>query len=331
MIVRKIINGTVRQLDHYATVLKNKAIVALFNFFYRPYSALRFKKVLSDNKPNPQYLTKFSDTLRDIEILESDKTLEEVVFACYFTKRIDPQSGILRSVPDIDYIKPWYDSIKRQNINGIIIHDGIDETFIKKYQTEKIQFRKFTAGKYAVFDERWILYFMFISQTNIKRTFCTDISDVFITANPFITCNKEDVLYIGRDNANKIRHSGWILSEIDRFEKNSGYRIPASFVFQQLYNVGVVGGSRIILLFFLSKVIDMILLTESEPYKEMTVLNLVIHKYFFPKLKYFQNEPIFTDPRNDSESSHLHLVSGYPFNSEFKKYENDSKALFIHK
>lgn len=331
MIVYKIINKILRRLAQYANVLKNKSIVASYNLLYKPYSAFRFSRILSNNKPNSQYLTKFSDSHRNIEILESDMELEEVVFACYFTKRKDPQHGILRSIPDINYIKPWYDSIRKLNINGIIIHDEIDEAFIKQYQTEKIQFRKYTAGKYAIFDERWILYYMFISQTNIKRAFCTDISDVYITANPFIPFNKDDALYIGRDNTNKIRHSGWMLSEIDRFVMNSSYKIPPSFVFQKLYNVGIVGGSRKILLFFFSKVIDLILLTDSEPYKEMTVFNLIIHKYFFPRLYYSPNEPKLTNPKSDNISSHANLISGYPLNSEFKKYDNNSRALFIHK
>lgn len=331
MIVRKIINKIKWRSTQYANILKNTAIVMLYNFFYRPYSALRLKKALSDNKPNSQYLVKFSETRRDIEILERDMKLEEVVFACYFTKRIDPQSGILRSIPSIEYIKPWYESMQKLNINGIIIHDGIDEAFIQQHQTENIQFRKYTAGKYAIFDERWILYYMFISQTNIKRAFCTDISDVYVTANPFIFCNKDDAFYIGRCNANKIRLSGWILAEIDRYVKNSGYKIPTSFKFQPLYNVGVVGGSRKILLFVLSKVIDHILLTDSEPFKEMTIFNLIIHKYFFPKLSFSPKEPILTNPKNDKTSSHANLISGYPLNSEFKKYETDSKALFIHK
>jgi hypothetical protein len=327
----KIANKTLKSFVQYATIFKNKVIVMSYNLFYNSYSAFRFSRILSDNKPDPQYLTKFSDFPRNIEILESDMELEEVVFACYFTKRKDPQSGICRSIPDINYIKPWYESILKLNINGIIIHDGIDETFIKQYQTEKIQFRKYTAGKYAIFDERWILYYMFISQTNIKRAFCTDISDVNITANPFTFFNKEDVLYIGRDNANKIRHSGWMLSEIDSYLKNSGYKIPRSFIFQQLYNVGIIGGSRKVMLFFLSKVIDLILLTDSEPFKEMTVVNLIIHKYFFPKLYYSPDELIYTNPKNDSISSHANLISGYPLNSEFKKYDINSPAFFIHK
>lgn len=326
-----LVNRISRRIVQYADMLKNNTIVASYNLFYRPYSAIRLNSVLSDNKPNPQYLTKFSDTKRSIEILESDMKLEEAVFACYFTRRADPQTGVFQSVPSIEYIKPWYESMLKLNCNGIIIHDGIDEAFIKKYETEKIQFRKYIAGKYAVIDERWILYYMFLSRTNIKRAFFTDLSDVYITTDPFDFCKKENVLYIGRDNANKIRLSGWILAEIDSYVKNSGCKIPASFGFQQLYNVGIVGGSRKILLFVLSKVIDRILITDSEPYKEMTVFNLVIHKYFFPKLSYHPNDPVITDTKNDRNSSHAHLISGFPLNSEFKKFEMDSKAIFIHK
>ncbi|MEI6764173.1 MAG: hypothetical protein WCM76_00945 [Bacteroidota bacterium] len=319
------------KLGRIASRLKQFAIVAAYNGIRRPWSAMRFTRRLSEHNADPAYLTKYSDVTRDIEILDRDFDLEEVVFACYFTKRIDPQSGILRSIPDINYISPWYKSIKKLEINGIIIHDGIDEDFIKQYETDKIQFRKYTAGKYAIFDERWMLYYLFISKTNIRRAFCTDISDVYITADPFVQFNKDEVFYIGRDNANKIRQSGWMLAEIDIYMKNSGFTPPASFYFQPLYNVGIAGGSRKIMLFFLSKVIEYILLTETERYKEMTIFNLVIHKYFYPKLKYSDKEPVFTDPENDQAASNAHLFSGFPLNSAFKKFDNDSKAVFIHK
>lgn len=320
-----------KRIEHKLKNAINYFIVLKYNYFNRPLMKLFFSKKKLSNKPNSTFKYKFSDVERDIEIKENDQNLKEVVFACYFTKRLDPQSGVLRSIPDIEYIRPWYDSIKKLDIDGIIIHDGIDSDFIKTFQTDKIQFRKYTAGNYAIFDERWILYYLFISRTNISFAFFTDISDVFIKANPFITFQDKDMLYIGRDNANKIRLSEWMMNEIKTFSKESGHSIPKSFKFQELYNVGIVGGERNLILFFLSKVINFFLLTNSEPYKEMTVFNLVIHKYFFPKLHYSPNEPILTNTKKEQHRKNKHLYSGFPLNSGFKDFDMESKAVFIHK
>lgn len=320
-----------KRIEHKLKNGINYFVVFKYNYFNRPLNMLFFSKKKQSAEPNPAYKFKFSDVERDIEISENDQNLKEVVFACYFTKRVDPQSGILRSIPDIEYIRPWYDSIKKLDIHGIIIHDGIDSAFITKYQTEKIQFRKYTAGNYAIFDERWILYYLFISRTNIRFAFFTDISDVFVKANPFITFQNKDMLYIGRDNINKITLSEWMTNEIKTFSKESGYSIPKSFKFQELYNVGIVGGDRNLILFFLSKVIDFFLLTNSEPYKEMTVFNLVIHNYFFPKLYYNPNEPTLTNTKKEQSRKNKHLYSGFPLNSGFKDFDMESKAVFIHK
>ena len=57
------------------------------------------------------------------------KTLDDVkelyLVTCYFTRLKDPQHGIVRNIPDIKYIKPWYESVNRLKINGVIFHDNL--------------------------------------------------------------------------------------------------------------------------------------------------------------------------------------------------------------
>ena len=55
----------------------------------------------------------------------------------YFCKKKDPQRNKYASCSNISYIKPWYYSLKRLNLNGIVFYDNIDKEFIKKYQTKK--------------------------------------------------------------------------------------------------------------------------------------------------------------------------------------------------
>jgi hypothetical protein len=170
-----------------------------------------------------------------------------------------------------------------------------------------------------------------MKSTSIERAFFTDIGDVILTKSPFELISSKNQLFIGRDNANKIRLSGWILKEIEKFSHEIGEKLPKSFYYQSLYNVGIVGGNRKVCLFVLSRVIEYILRSNPNTYKEMTVFNVVIHNFFFPKLTYHSEENIFVDPNNDGSSSHENLISGYPLNSLFKGFEYDSDAYFIHK
>ncbi len=71
-------------------------------------------------------------------------------------------------------------------------------------------------------------------------------------------------MFIGRDNANKIRLSGWILEEIEKFKNETQIQLPKSFYFQPLYNVGIVGGNRDTLCFLcLARVIEFILQSDT--------------------------------------------------------------------
>ena len=311
--------------------IKNKLIVYHYNFVRRAIQKKQLEIEISNASISTNYLQKHSKRERLVEIKEEDDKLENVLFSCYFIKKENPQTGEVQGKANFEYIKEWYESVKKLNINTIIIHDGIDEQFINEYETEKIKFRIFYAGNHPIIDERWIIFYMFMMKTKIKKAFFTDIGDVIVTRSPFELISEKNQLFIGRDNANKIRLSGWILNEVKKFLKETQTKLPSSFYFQSLYNVGIVGGNRNVILFLLGNVIEHILLSDESTYKEMTIFNIVIHKYFFPKLSYSESDQIMVNSNNDADATHNHLISGFPLNSLFKEYEYNSDAFFIHK
>lgn len=269
---------------------------------------------------------------RKIEIRQSDFALKQVIVTCYFTLKSDPQTGENRSKSDFKYIKPWYESILKLGLNGIILHDGLEETFIKKHQTEKIQFRYCEMGNYSIFEERWFLYNLFISKLEkLEFAFFTDSNDVFINSNPFIQFNQDQKLYVGRDNANRIKDSGWLLDELEDFVQEANFRVPKSYFLQSAYNAGVVGGDRNVLFFLTSKMVELIMNANSSKHKDMTILNLVIHLYFLPKLNVRNLDRKLVNSSDDFDSSSRNIVTGFPFNSGFKDFDFDSKAVFVHK
>ncbi len=317
-----------KQLSSY---WKHISTISIYNLFERNRQRFLFQKKTQNVQITIDYKTLHASSPRNVQIEKEDNSLENVIFSCYFIHKENPQTGEVQGKANFEYIKNWYESVKKLSIHAIIIHDGIDEQFINEYETENIKFRRFYPGNHPLIDERWITFYMFIKATNIQKAFFTDIGDVTVTKNPFhLVCDKKK-LFIGRDNANKIRLSGWILEEIEKFKNETQIQLPKSFYFQPLYNVGIVGGNRDTMLFVLARVIEYILQSEESTYKEMTIFNVVIHKYFFPYLTYSKNEKTIVNPENDPYASHQHLVSGYPLNSLFKGFEYDSDAYFIHK
>ena len=308
-----------------------QAAIASHNMYNSLTGPSRLKRSLKNNKPSRVFEAINADQPREVEFRTEDAALQEVIFTCYFVTMKDPHSKIIRRNADINYIAPWYNSISKLNVTGIIIHDGLDQSFIDQYQTNRILFRKYTPGNYSIFEERWMAYYLFLSQSKIQRAFLSDINDVYITGNPFTRFNQNLTLYVGRDIANKIKDSGWMLTELSNFEKEAQFRAPQLFQHQYVYNAGVIGGSRSILLFLISRVIDYVLRGHTSDHKDMTILNLCIYDHFFPLISSDLSGPKLNTDDEDKKASHAHLVTGYPLNSRFSRQELTSDAYFIHK
>lgn len=329
--LRGLLNRLGNKLERIIIVLKAYFIIVPYNLFYKQIMNITLKFRIKNHHYIHNYLSINAKEDRKLEIEDEDFMLEEVVFACYFINQRNPQSGELLNKADYNFISPWYESILKLGINGIIIHDGLDLDFIKKHETKNIKFRKFISGNNNVLDERWLFYYHFILKTNVKRAFCTDISDVFITKNPFLEFKKKNVLYIGRDNGNKIRHSGWMNNELVDFFQLLHKKPPKSLKHQAFYNVGVVGGERELLLFTLSKFCKYFLKANNSRYHEMTIFNLIINRSFPTYLTFSLTEPKEINPKFDKSAVGKHVFSGFPLNSKFKGFEMDSTAYFIHK
>ena len=215
-------------------------------------------------------------------------------------------------------------------MNGIIVHDELTQDFILENETDNIKFIKYTPGNYSIFEERWIAYYLLLIHHNFKSIFFTDGNDVQITTDPFKRHNQEK-LYIGRDEANRFADSEWILQELDKFEKDSNISAPKSLKLQPLYNAGVVGGNRNLLLNLIHEIIELTFLTETDNHKDMTLLNWAIHRLLKPNLCTKFNINKFVNKEKDFSKNNPKIFSGFPLNSMFNKFETNSKATFIHK
>ena len=306
--------------------------IFFFNKFKRKWQHKYLQIKIKTAKTTDYHNTRNSEQKRGIDFSEVDFNLTQVIVTCYFTTKPDPQTGFIRNVADFKFIEPWYSSVMKIGVKGIILHDGLEKSFMEQYTNSQIQFRFCRLGNYSIFEERWLLYHLFLKKlVNIKHVFFTDSNDVKITKNPFLYPSISSSFFIGRDNANRIKDSGWLEEECENFIKESNYPLPKTYKYQWVYNAGVCGGSRALMFFVTNEISKLIFLTSSNFHKDMTLLNIVIHNHFYPKLSFINWSQNHVDPIKDEFSSHDILISGYPFNSGFKDFDYQSKAYFIHK
>jgi len=306
--------------------------IFMYNKFERRKQKKKLLSKISNTTTSEQHVHFNSNKKRTVERTDSDLILKEVIVTCYFTLKPDPQTGFSRNAADFKYIQPWYDSLLKIGASGIILHDGLEQEFIDRYQNEQIQFRFCEMGNYSIFEERWLLYHVVLVQLpDLENIYFTDSNDVYITQNPFPFITNQKALYVGRDNANRIKDSGWLKEECDKFIEESNYPILNTFSYQWAYNAGVVGGNRNVMLFLTCEMAQLILKVQSTFHKDMSLLNIVIHEHFFPKLSSKNWNNKLVNIMNDSIAAHENLITGFPFNSGFKDLDLDSKAIFIHK
>jgi hypothetical protein len=187
-------------------------------------------------------------------------------------------------------------------------------------------------GNYSIFEERWLLYHLFLRQLpQLEKVFLSDSNDVYITKNPFPFITKESALYVGRDNANRIKDSGWLEAERLKFLEESNYSLAKTYEYQWVYNAGVTGGSYRVMLFLTNEMSKLIFKASSNHHKDMTLINIVIHEHFYPRLSNKNWDQKLVVNAMDSVSSHENLITGFPFNSGFKDFDFNSSAYFIHK
>lgn len=152
--------------------------------------------------------------------------------------------------------------------------------------------------------------------------FMTDLFDVVV--NRFPGEVKKDKIYVQKEPRNQPenprsfwrRTSKWCqhqyskaygLIEQDVDEKDT---VLYSLIGKSIYNPGVWGGSRNMVL----KVLDMMI----EEFKRIDIGERNGNMIVFNNVLY-------------NKIGERHIVSGYPLHSKFKYYEADSDACFIHK
>ena len=83
------------------------------------------------------------------------------IVSAYLTTSIDCMRGIQLKANDPNYIKDWYDSVVKLKLNGIILHDSLDDDFIKQFPGVKFLKVAPIPEWMQLYDYRWVVYFSF--------------------------------------------------------------------------------------------------------------------------------------------------------------------------
>lgn len=178
--------------------------------------------------------------------------MADIILAPYFTKNIEyhqhdsSNKGRGGSLPnDYNQMKNWYESVIKIDASACIFHNELSEEFIQKYQTDKIQFFKWTKEHRPSYnDERFYAYYEFLNRNpQIERIFCTDLYDVVFFQNPFRLMDKNpDYNFFSGSEKITSYSSKWMVRKCKemKFPSSRAGFTPGNF----LYNAGIVGGQR---------------------------------------------------------------------------------------
>lgn len=292
--------------------------------------------------------TKLNNKHRNIPDIKDTwyKTYRDVVLTCYFISKQDPQRAYNWPNDSYEIIRPWYESMLKHDLHGIIFYDKLSEEFIEKYTTEKIKFKKCKLGHYSTNDERFILYYMYLLENQYQHILMTDVSDVIINKNPFPFIkdpqnnNNGQRIFIGRDCMNYVDGSKGCRKMVKKIKKKRPKTPYFDYTKKErttlpMYNPGLVGGRYEVIVKFLSRMVKIFFRINLQVNFNLLFSNFVLHKKYMegfdqnkfkPELEHSYHEEI-------GDSCTDLIYSGAPFNSQFKRYEkeDESSAYLLHK
>jgi hypothetical protein len=249
--------------------------------------------------------------------------VSSVILTSYFTKNKHPNDPNDDHVigrnelgyvdkDSFSYIKKWYDSIIENDLKAFVFHDDLSEDFVSEYQTQKIKFIKVDSSEYSNNDWRFFCYKDFLEENKFDSVFLSDCSDVVAVKKPCEIFNDflEFDFFVCKDSIKLYQFPYCNL------HKQEGWEDHFLFLLNQnnwdLINMGVIGAGYEKMLDFLNKFCD----TRSRMKCDKSFnANMWVGQYIFRSLL------------KDKKT-----LIGYPFTSEFKSYQENSKEVyFIHK
>jgi hypothetical protein len=227
------------------------------------------------------------------------------VLAIMLTSKPDPQRGEKISTDYANYLRPWWTTVNRVGLAGVVLHDGLPKDFTDSATTKYVRFKRMEPGEWPILHDRHRLFRDYLNSSDDEYVFITDISDVAFKRDPFTLVRADrgqHRLFIGSEQK-LIGECRCLRKEVaDQF----GCLLHAE---RQVVNPGIVGGLKHEVIHFLERVIDCIAEQKRLLNSDMSIINKVVHDTY----------------------AWSELFTGLPLHSRFKKWEYHSPAAILHK
>jgi len=206
-----------------------------------------------------------------------------VIFTSYFTKKLgfsqhdSSHGGKGGSQPD-DYklMKNWYETtckVLSPHTHAVIFHNECSEKFCQKYSNEFLTFVRWEKEHRPSYnDERFYAFREYLTlHPEITNAISTDMFDVQILRNPFdLFFHQPDYdIYCGSEKKNVAGSFGrkWVNNKMKKYKLGA---IPNE---DGVYNAGICGGNRDLLIRFYDIMVDLFKKISPKENANMAVFN----------------------------------------------------------
>ncbi len=308
------LGGCQQQIVHFSPTNLNQ-VPSVPKYTSPPNAVESWDKLVVDKKQLHTLRIGISKTLSWARAFESLSftTKKNVIFTSYFTSENDPQRGKPKRPNQFSYLKDWYNSVVRLNMRAIVFHDGLNPQFQHKL-TQHYSGISFvhvpSLNDRSTNDARFYSYLNYLEQhPEIHSVILTDISDVQFQKDPFELMDLLGKwLYVGTDiDIFPTMHTmPWIHERLNNCFSHSPQLMEEIMDMDTVYNAGVIGGSRELMLSALTRIVGYLDISPPELNCNMPAVNAALHRHFF--------DDIFT---------------GYPLTSRFLRRQETPKGVYI--
>ena len=214
-----------------------------------------------------------------------------VIVSTYLTAGIDPRTHMDFINNNYYFMEYWFLGIFKQNLHMAVFHDNLSEAFQSGFleHCNTCEFVKIKRIKNITpNDQRYLHYYDYIlAHPEIGQIVMTDMRDVMIQNDPFEVMNVVgDMAYVGIDIPfeEKPNSSPHITRVYKRcFSGILDYHIDMEML--GFFNAGVLGGSRHVMLAFLTR-FQQYLQTSTKKNCNMVIVQHLLHIFFHESTVY---------------------------------------------
>tara|TARA_R110002095_G_scaffold80430_3_gene69113 strand:+ start:674 stop:1390 length:717 start_codon:yes stop_codon:yes gene_type:complete len=238
-----------------------------------------------------------------------------MLFSCYYTGAPDPQGKGQMAIDDDIKVEPLIGDCERLGVELTIFHDLLSESFCQKWSSDLIQFARVPVTPiYSVCDYRTFCIRDWLQNHEYETVWYCDLFDVRMNRHPetMLDLFPEHDLFLGIESGalkNNLDTSDgrWM---VNKFKKTYG-DVPPESLNQTILAAGHWGGT-----FEAANRFCNLLCEEFERVNAgRNNLNMAVF-----------NQVAYRDIGQEN-----FWADGYPFNSEFRAFDLNADAVFIHK